>query len=155
LNDDVLFNRYFYHDPQQGHLDQRWRRSANEAWQPSHLGSQDFDANQAREWEVFGFAAKIKRDAALLSISMGAAQIMGFNYARIGYPSAEAMFNAFQRSRDAQIIGFFNYGISDLVLFAAFQQGAWTEIARRYNGSGNVDTYVALMKNAYQQIIGG
>lgn len=155
FNDNNLFNTYFYHDPVQGHLDQRWRRSPNEAWQPSHLGSRDFDANQAKEWEVFGFAAKLNREAALLSISMGASQIMGFNHARIGYPSAEAMFKAFQRTYAAQIIGFFSYCISDISLFSALQRGDWAEIARRYNGqSSQVDTYVALMKDAYQRILG-
>ena len=155
LNDNNIFNAHFYHDPAQGHLDQRWRRSPNDAWQPSHLESRDFDANQAKEWEVFGFAAKFNREAALLSISMGAAQVMGFNHTRIGYPSAEAMFNAFQRSEAAQIIAFFNYCISDISLFSALQKGDWAEIARRYNGqSSQVDTYVGLMKDAYQRILG-
>lgn len=156
LGDNALFDTYFAYDPQQGHLDQRWRRSPNDAWQPSHLGSRDFDANQRYEWEVFGFAAKFNRDAALLSSSMGSAQVMGFHYARIGYPSAEAMFTAFQRSADLQTVGFFNYCVSDPALFAAMQQGNWTEIARRYNGdSKQVPVYVQLMKDAYQRIVQG
>ncbi len=156
LKDDALFNTYFYHDPNQGHLDQKWRRSPLDAWQPSHLGSNDFDKNQAREWEVFGFAAKFNREATIKSISMGGPQIMGFNHVRIGYSSVEAMFSAFQRSAAAQTIGFFNYCVSDPALFAALQQGNWAEIARRYNGdSKQVPVYVGLMKNAYQRIVQG
>jgi len=105
---------------------------------------------------LFGFAVKFNRNAALLSTSMGAAQIMGFHYKRLGYASPEAMFNAFQRSEAAQIIGFFNYCISDSALLDALRQGNWTEIARRYNGdSHQVPLYVQLMKDAYQRLLGG
>lgn len=156
LEDNALFDTYFYHDPQQGHLDQKWRRSPRDGWQPVHLGSDDFDANQRQEWEVFSFATKLDRFAALSATSMGAPQIMGFNHKRIGYASPEAMYRAFQRSEVAQTIGFFNYCITDPDLFAAMRQGDWTEIARRYNGdSDQVPVYIQLMKDAYQRIIGG
>lgn len=155
LDDNALFDTYFYHDPQQGHLDQRWRRSPRNAWQESHLGSNDFAANQRHEWAVLSFAATLDRHAALMATSMGAPQVMGFNHARIGYPSPEAMLNAFQRSASVQIVGFFNYCITDLALFAALRNGDWAEIARRYNGDSNqVQTYVSLMKDAYQKILG-
>ncbi|NJN43934.1 MAG: N-acetylmuramidase family protein [Anaerolineae bacterium] len=46
-----------------------------------------------REWEVFEFANQLSKHGSKLSISMGAPQIMGFNYKLVGFSSVHEMFD--------------------------------------------------------------
>ncbi|MDI9548423.1 MAG: N-acetylmuramidase domain-containing protein, partial [Chloroflexota bacterium] len=120
-------------------------------WWAIHTGS------QADEWRAFELAGRLDYRAAVESISMGRPQIMGFNHARVGYPTAEAMFAAFARRQDgeaAQIIAMLNYMLSDAELVRAIRQRDWREIARRYNGSGSVETYSPLLEAAWRSRLG-
>src|SRR5690606_7769930 len=75
--------QHFFSDPSREWSDpwkHVWRRDPSADWQPVHTGRQE------SQWEVLDFARQIDPEAALLSISMGAAQIMGFNYQNLGYP---------------------------------------------------------------------
>lgn len=123
---------------------QQWRRSEAEPWRDIHTG------HQADEYAAFEFAKTINRDAAHQAISVGAGQIMGFNAGRVGYPSAEAMFNAFHDPL-LQTIGFINYFLGDPALVDAVRRKDWREIAKRYNGAGAVDTYAPLLERAYEE----
>ena len=120
----------------------------NGAWQPIHTG------NQQSEWAAYDIAAALNPEGAAQSMSMGAPQIMGFNHARIGYPSAQAMLQAF-RNANVQVIGFLNFLLSDAALWAAVRVHDWREIARRYNGAGNVDVYAPLLERKYLELAGG
>lgn len=91
------------------------------------------------------------KEAAAKSISMGAAQIIGFNHVRIGYPSAQAMLQAF-RNPSVQVIAFLNFLMSDPTLWAAVQAHDWRTVARLYNGPGNVDTYAGLLERRYVRL---
>src|SRR6185437_10137837 len=91
-----VFARYFLFGPDarwQGHL---WRPSSTEAWR-------EFHGDQQSEWRVFELACGLDDTAAKRAISMGAPQIMGFNYGAIGYGSVQEMFDAFSRSERAQL----------------------------------------------------
>lgn len=147
LGNDDLWGRHFRVDLSKPWTDQAWRRDAGSPWAPIHTGS------QASEWEVFTFACSLNVEAACKAISMGAPQIMGFNHARIGYPSAKAMFDAFQDGQ-VQTIGFINFFLSDPALVDAMRRKDWREVARRYNGSGQVDHYAALLQAAYANLGG-
>lgn len=114
-------------------------------WQPIHTGA------QANEWAAYDIAVQMDAEAAAQSISMGAAQIMGFNHARIGYPSAQAMLRAF-RNANVQVIGFINFLLSDSTLWTAVRAYDWRTIARLYNGAGAVDTYAPLLENKYNEL---
>ena len=122
-----------------------WRYSPGDPWRTLHTGKQ-FD-----EYAAFELARSLNPDAAYKSISMGSAQIMGFNHVRVGYPSARAMFESFQ-SGQMQTIGFINFFLSDPALMAAAQRKDWREIAKRYNGAGAVDTYAPLLQKAYEAL---
>lgn len=117
-------------------------------WYPIHNGT------QSNEWTAFSVAAQLNPEAAAQSISMGAAQIMGFNHARIGYPSAQAMLQAF-RNPSVQVVGFLNFLMSDPTLWTAVRAHDWRTIARLYNGSGNVDTYAGLLERKYNELAAG
>ncbi len=101
--DPERFAQHFRYDLNKIWEGHQWRPSPNQAWR-------DFHGKQQAEWEVFTFARNsLAPEAALRSISMGAPQIMGFNHQLIGYPSAQAMFEAFSTSAHAQIIALFDF----------------------------------------------
>lgn len=148
LGNDALWAQHFSTDAAKPWTNQQWRRDADSPiWAQIHTG------DQANEWAVFDFARSIDVEAACKSISMGAAQILGSNHARIGYPSAKAMFDSFQ-SAAMQTLGFVNYCLSDAGLIDAIRRKDWRTIAAKYNGSGAVDTYAPLLESAYQQLGG-
>ncbi|MDM8519804.1 N-acetylmuramidase domain-containing protein [Anaerolineales bacterium HSG6] len=123
--------------PWQGHL---WRPSADSEWQPFH-------ANQLAEWEVLTLARSFDNEAALSSTSMGGPQILGSNYAQLGYGSVQEMFDHFadptQGERN-QILGLFDFikhqgdGKQYLV---ALQQQDYYWFAVLYNGRGQATYY--------------
>ena len=83
------FNQLFSFNaakPWQGH---KFRTSPNIPWQEVHTDQ------QPSEWNALAVAGSLDARAAKLSISMGMAQIMGFNFKAVGYNSVEDMFNAF------------------------------------------------------------
>ena len=146
LANDALWTRHFRTDAARPWVDQMWRKSEGDPWRTLHTGK------QSDEWDAFRFAAALAPgDAAYRSISMGAAQIMGFNHARIGYPTAQAMFEAFANA-PMQTLGFINFCLSDDALFDAIQRRDWRTIAKLYNGSGAIDTYAPLLERAYNEL---
>jgi hypothetical protein len=118
----------------------RWRPDAGAAWQDVHPGS------QAAEWQVFTFARQLDETAALLSISMGIAQIMGFNYSLVGFAGVQDMFRTYQGSIAAQISGFFNF-VKARRLVDAVRNGELRTFAAGYNGPGRADAYSAILRN--------
>jgi hypothetical protein len=124
-----------YQDP----LQQMWRRDPNGEWQPVHVGG------QAGQWAVLDFARQIDPFAALMCISMGAPQVMGFNYELLGYRSAQAMFDDFQRSEHTQIASLFRF-IEARGLVDAVRNREFRALAAAYNGEGQVDLYAGLIQ---------
>jgi hypothetical protein len=149
LRSDVLFSAHFQiADSQPWAAPQYARESESSPWWAIHTGS------QADEWRAFELAGRIDYRAAVESISMGRPQIMGGNHARVGYPTAEAMFAAFadrNSGEAAQIIAFLAYLLSDPELVRAVRERDWATIARLYNGPGSVPTYSVLLEKAYQK----
>lgn len=136
----AVFDRHFTFDRSsaarawRGH---QWRPDADSAWV-------DFHGNQALEWNVFTFARSLDDTAALLSISMGAPQIMGFNFKRLGYESVQQMFTRFSNSAHAQIVGIFDFvkgAAATSTAIQALQRRDYITFAGIYNGSGNETIY--------------
>ncbi len=139
-NNIDTFKRHFVYqsgEPWKGH---KWRRDADDSWRTFH-------GNQAKEWQVLNFAQTFNSDAALFSISMGAPQIMGFHFARIGYATVEAMFEDFKADIEAHIRGFFNF--FDAPMISAMQTFDFVGFAARYNGSGQKQKYGRWIKEHY------
>jgi hypothetical protein len=128
-----LFNRFFQFDANEKWKGHRWRRSPNDPWQECHQ-------SQAGEWEILEFARSMHEETALQSISMGAAQIMGFNFPALGYTSAAEMFRDFQRGEENQIRGFFRF-VEAKGLVDALRRGDHLAFAQGYNGSGQAPLY--------------
>jgi hypothetical protein len=113
---------------------------------------------QSAEWGNYERAAKIDTTAAKKSISMGMFQVMGFNHKVVGFPTVDAMFDAYSKSQDAQILGFFEFcskvsgderqGGPQIKLDKAAREGNFLAFARGYNGRGQKG-YDVKMKKRY------
>ncbi|MFT2089460.1 N-acetylmuramidase domain-containing protein [Paraglaciecola sp. 2405UD69-4] len=113
----------------QGH---QWRREPTSEWVSFH-------GRQTSEWQVFEFARQLDEKSAMLSISMGAPQIMGFHFERIGYQSVIEMFNAFSSNIQGQINGLFDFFSPRMLGY--LRDLSFTEFAGMYNGSGQKQVY--------------
>ncbi len=119
----------------------------------------DAHESQGAEYDAFQRAQHVHKQRAYDSISMGAAQIMGFNSAAIGYGSALEMFEEFQRSEAAQLAGFFSFVASQRVLVKAAKGKDWGTFALHYNGPGyKANAYDTKMANyfaAWNRVMAG
>ena len=132
-----VFNQHFAFDPNREWEGHAWRADAAQPMQPCH-------ASNTQEWQVLEFARSLDDTAALQSISMGAAQIMGFNHATVGYATPQAMFAAFEHDAGAQLRALFRFmEVSNLV--DAVRRQDFRRFALTYNGPGQPDRYAALM----------
>ncbi|MBP7693793.1 MAG: DUF3380 domain-containing protein [Anaerolineales bacterium] len=145
-----LFAQHFTFNPAQRWLDHKWRPTPGEPWRPAELPN--FHGNQGREWEVFSFAQTLDDTAAKMSISLGAPQIMGFNYASCGYESVQEMFAAFAAGERSQVIAFFDFvqgPSTNSRSVLALQTQDFNAFAARYNGPGQAAKYGSLIRTTY------
>jgi hypothetical protein len=137
-NNPDAFNALFRFDANKVWLGHQCRPNPNAPWQSFH------DQLQAGEWSAFGVAQGLDDRAAKLSISMGLPQIMGFNFAAIGYNSVEEMFDAFSADERIQLSGFFDFVRGKRAAsprMAALQSKDFSSFAAQYNGGGQVELY--------------
>lgn len=140
-----VFDRHFKFNPEKNWLDHQWRQFTNQPFR-------DFHGAQDGEWQVFSFARSLDDTAAKLSISMGGPQIVGFNYAALGFESVHQMYDAFSSSERHQIIGFFDFVQGpgrDSRRVLALQSGDFTTFAAMYNGPGQAARYGSLMQGVF------
>ena len=140
-----VFNNFFQFDTSS--TKNNWK---NHKWRPNvESDFQSFHGSQEKEWNVLAFARALDDTSALSSISMGAPQLMGFNYKRLGYESVQHMFDAFARSAHAQLLGMFDFvkgpGATSPAV-QALQSKDYLTFASIYNGSGNADTYRGIIQ---------
>lgn len=88
----------------------------------------------ANDWRTLRKATEIAEAAALESASWGGPQIMGFNHAVVGYPSAKTMVEAFAESAGAQLDALVAFIKGNGRLWRAARYDDWATFARYYNG---------------------
>jgi SH3-like domain-containing protein len=137
----ALFDQYFQFGAQQVWTGHKWRPSVNDAWRDPHI-------SQSGEWDVLSFASTLNDTAAKKSISMGLAQIMGFNHQMIGYSTVQTMFNAFAAGERYQIAGFFEF-LKSANAIPALKAKDFKAFATIYNGTGQAEYYGNLISGAY------
>ncbi len=150
-NDPTTFHKHFQYASSKRWTGHQFRASETDAWMSFH-------GNQSKEWTVLDFARSLDDTAALKSISMGAAQIMGFNYQTLGYQSVQDMFESMAGSLPSQLDGMFAFIQANRTCMAGLQSGDYTQFARGYNGSGQAETYGALIRDAaaaYSRVTAG
>jgi len=132
-----IFKSHFKYDQNKRWQGHQFRKSPTGHWKSFH-------GKQSREWEVFNFARELNPPAAMLSISMGLPQIMGFNYAAIGYDSVGEMFDSLSNDVRFHILGLFDFirGSGNISpMLQALQNGNFEQFASRYNGPGQAAKY--------------
>ena len=108
------------------------------------------------EHERLARAAKLDRNAALLSASWGKFQIMGFNFKRAGFADLQSFINAMFRSEADHLRAFVSFIKADLRLVAALQANNFTRFASIYNGPGYAkNKYDHKMYAAYRRMRNG
>ncbi len=141
-NHPDLYAQHFTFNANQRWRDHQWRPAVHQAWQSCH-GSQQV------EWDVLNFASTLDDTAAKLAISMGGAQIMGFNHKTVGYATVQQMFDDFSTSERHQIIGFFSFVKANPKRLTALQGLDFKSFAESYNGPGQATRYGNLIRNLY------
>ena len=126
------FRQHFSYNSDKVWTGHQWRRDPQAQWQ-------NFHGHQAAEWQVFDFARQLDSDAAMLSISMGAPQIMGFHFERIGYQSVNEMFQTFSDNIQGQINGLFDFFSTSMLRY--LRDLAFEDFAGMYNGKGQKQLY--------------
>jgi hypothetical protein len=80
---------------------------------------------------------------------MGAPQIMGFNFRRIGYNSVQRMFDQFAHSAHVQLLALFDFVKSMNASSPAIQalhNRDYLAFAKLYNGTANAQTYADIIQ---------
>ena len=104
-------------------------------------------------WVRLRKMAALHLTAALMALSYGSSQIMGFNHKLCGYPDVAGFVLALAESEDNQDEAFVNF-LLGVGLAEDLRQNDFEAIARRYNGSGQVAYYAGLMRRNYKKITG-
>ncbi len=154
---EAAYSRHFRHGGYAGQPGASWqnhefREDYTAAFAPLH-------ASQTSEYEALTLATALAgEEAALKSASIGGCQIVMRNCEMIGYASAREMYDAFQASERAHVLGFFDFCArqpapkpGDLIRHLAARK--WSETARYYNGPGKAAAYARLLGDAYVQSV--
>lgn len=99
-------------------------------------------------WAQHRKAMALDPVAAIESASWGRFQVMGFNWARLAYASAQDFADSMM-TEDGQVEAFVRYIEADPALTRALQRKDWRTVAALYNGSGAVDEYSGKLERAY------
>jgi hypothetical protein len=114
-------------------------------WVPLH---QPGASGQRLEHEALTLARGIDEAAAIESTSWGAGQLLGSHWGVLGYTSP-AKFAEAQATEAQQVRDFVTFVERVAGLGHSLRTKDWREIARRYNGSGQVEYYAAELAEAY------
>jgi hypothetical protein len=110
---------------------------------------QIFHGNQNAEYQVFELAVELAgMEAACMSASFGGPQILGSNFAALGYANAKELYSAFAESLAAQILGFFDFCRSKDIVHLLKEED-WQQFASVYNGPGQAMAYADHINDAY------
>lgn len=143
------FDRFFSPKSPTQWKGHRYFDPTSQRWIMIHVD--EFDEAQRRSWDAIDLANVLAGgETTLQCASFGGPQIMGFNHARCGYPTATAMVAAFN-DPDNQVGALFDFIRTGPELHAAAQNKFWKDFALYYNGSGQVNAYAARLAAAYKK----
>ena len=116
--------------------------------------------NQKSEYAALTLAQVLAGDeTALRCASIGGGHITMNAYSMLGYESARAMYDAFQMSERAHVLGFLDFcrakpapKVADLIGYLKVRD--WANFAKFYNGPGQVATYSQKLQATYEAASG-
>lgn len=111
-----------------------------------------YPRTQEGRWEQLRQAYALSPQDAVASASWGKFQIMGFNHAACGFPDPKSFVADMCRSEAQQLRAFAAF-VRANNLADELQRKDWEGFAAGYNGSGQVERYGRLMREAYERII--
>lgn len=135
------YDKYFSFDSAKKWETHKFRKDESAEWKVFH-GDQD------AEWEVLQFARTLDNDAALISASYGAPQILGSNFKKIGYMNAEDMLFYFGRDIKYQIFALFDFLNPQMIQH--LQNKNFKDFAGIYNGKGQEERYGDFIRKSYE-----
>lgn len=118
-----------------------------------------YHGDQDKEYKALAVAIDLAgEEKAYQAASIGRPQILMRGHSLVGYPSAKAMYQAFQAGERAHVLGFFDFCLNKLApgkgdLAAYMRDRNWKSLARYYNGPGQVDVYAPRFKSAYETAV--
>ena len=148
-NHSKEFWKHFKYDKGSRRNGHYFRESSSGKWEVCHT-------SQEMEWKVLEFAMKLDETAALKSISMGAPQIMGFNYKFVGYNSPQNLFEQFQKDIRFQIFALFDFCKYKPERIRYLQKRDFYSFSREYNGPANPSAYkerLVKFYNIYRKLL--
>ena len=137
------FAEYFDYDRKSRRNDHRFRVSKKSDWEKCH-------SSQDMEWKVFEHAKKLSEKHAIYSISMGAPQVMGFNYKSIGYSSPQEMFKFFNKDIRYHLLALFDFCKYRPQRIEYLQKKDFYSFSKEYNGTSAPKQYEKRIKEYYQ-----
>jgi hypothetical protein len=140
---EETFYKHFRFDPTQPWQKHQWRLSTEEEWRDCHT-------NQEEEWKVFELASSLDGTAAKLSLGMGLAGTMGFNYAAMGYESVGQMFDAFSAGERHQIFAVFDLITADFRQLESLRAKELDVFAVLHYGSQQGARYGSMIRSLYE-----
>lgn len=111
------------------------------------------------EWERLYKAMVLDREAALKSASVGAPQIMGFNYDLCGFSNVETFWDAMKESEGKQLMAFVNFiggkGLTRALRAISSNPETCRTFASGYNGEGYAaNSYHQKLAAAHKSFVG-
>ena len=142
----ILFERHIFSSRTKRYFDKSNPNVSNP--QPGGYGAVSVQHRRLQE------AVALDRNAALMSASWGKFQIMGFNFALVGFNTLQEFVTAMYRSEREHLIAFIHY-INNVSLADELRELRWADFARKYNGPGYLkNRYDTKMAAAYKKFAG-
>lgn len=116
----------------------------------SPLGWFNPHASQNNEWRAYEFARTLDEEAAMLSVSLGLFQIVGFNFQLCGNATVAEWFWDHCESEARQLERFCTF-IENRKLADELQRKDWFGFASHYNGPGKALEYSQKLAAAYER----
>ncbi|MBI3159775.1 MAG: DUF3380 domain-containing protein [Chloroflexi bacterium] len=139
----TVYDQHFKFNSTKRWKDHLYRPTATGEWQTFH-------GDQLKEWAVLEFASGFGTAAARMSISMGAPQILGSNFKRVGFKTVNEMFKAFNDRENGerwQLVAMFKFIENDPYNrgLLSLRNEDYVAFATMYNGAGQAQTYANLI----------
>jgi uncharacterized protein YgiM (DUF1202 family) len=141
-NNATEFAKYFDYKRSSRREEHKFREDEDGDWEDCHT-------SQAMEWKVFEFAKKLAEKEAIYSISLGAPQVMGFNYKIIGYSTPQEMFEYFNKDIRYHFLALFDFIQYKEERIQYLKDKDFYSFAKEYNGTTAPKAYEEMIEGFY------
>ena len=143
----TLFEGHWFHRYTNGIYDASYHAISYSKWTRKWYGK-TWREEQARLYA----AVQLDRHAAYLSASWGKFQVMGFNFAIVGFATVESFVDAMRVSEGEHLEAFCAY-VKHELLDDELREHRWDDFARRYNGPEyQKNDYAGKLARAYERM---